>query len=1565
MLQKQACVIVGMRNGDVHALDQDGRSLPDWFYSTGRMIRQIYVSDHAPNNILIGSEDRGIHVLDRATGKLCSDPYYTQGWIRSVYAGDIDGDAQEEILAGSGDSCLYILDAEGRYQDKVSLGYQIQALFAASLINRETRSIITSSNRKDLFVWTLQKDATGQWQAHKEWQKSSPDAAFDNRLHAIHVIEGHKGSEPKILLGAEDGYLYILDKCGSLLWKRHFGSCIYSVWAADINFDGQMEILVGTEDSGVYAIQVEFSNNLYKRLDDIYKEVMPYEQIVGKNEIMQKLSPREKAVLKDYVGEVPPLRHVHLELEKAQEFIRGGQYEHALSLLLLLRQQNVQYYWPQPVTTRGYIWALEFGHIKDSHKRDIIIGTDEGYIYAINSEQGTHNIIWQKDFKDRVRMLKCIPGQNGELDTILAVLGNQRCVLLDARGETIREQTIEEQDWARSIGLVWSKDQPGQILEILIGMENNRICIWDASFEHQLGSLVTPQGINFIEHVWSSEGEYRIVSGSTDNGVYVHDREGNLKWSYQTQDRIQGLSVKDIDRNGLAEVVVGSRDRNVYVLDHEGHLKWRYRTKRGVLDVTVCDIKLKDDPEEAEERALKVLASSSDGNVYVLTANGDLLWKYQKPHRIRKISANDINDDGKLEIAIASENQLELLQIINQPRLIEQIEHCWQQLLPRDSEKRRQTIMQLTYHENEYIQAFALAKLAGQHQRRAEDFKRFQDALRKEESLEVRRELVRSIVVLCLVPYNHAENTQQARLFLSHLSSDPDPEIRLAIVESLTELLRIEDGLCFEYLEHFTHNVDMWVRHAVVRQLAKLVRNYPERAFQLLEKTVNDEEEWVRQETGRALSRYFDMHPQQIIQDSLALLAARTRVRVLEQISYSAHTPIIKSWFKCLARLLTELNEQTIEDLLRETVQIIQSLFEFDPVYGEELYQVYSEFLQIYQAHKIGALARYQWSDTTLIEDTDDPAYETIRMSMEVFRELREVSEVIRAYERREVVGDRVTSLITAIDIVDAIRLDLQQEEIRQRQAFPRYSLPELVILSILINKHHKIIKDEIYLLRGNARLEAKIRNKDKIRLEEEVAISLLISNKGVSAADNISITLEDGPEFSVVGTNRRNLLQLTTNNAVPVEFIIRPYTTTPRLSFHITYDDAEKRGKREDFADIVTLQQHTSIYQEILNPYTSGTPIRNREMFYGRQDDINSLREKLSSTTANKVVVLSGQRRMGKTSLIYQLTNALTKSPFVPVPIDLQGQALKNMEQLFAGFATRISEETKLHRQITVTVPEAESFQNNPTATFDTFLNEVFQQLPNEKLVLLLDEFDVLQEKIDQGIINRDVLHYLRSLMQHRQGLNFLLVGAPRIKHTTEQSWSVFFNIALYHNLSKLKPADATALITEPIQSSMEYDMLALERVRKLSGDLPYFIHVISEILIGHCNKHKRSYVTINDVNAVLDTILEEQAGCVNWIWNQTASPLEHILLSILAQEKGEEGRIFSLSDISAEFDAQGINYEQEKVLSALHHLAVEDIVEERFNGTQFRIPIGLVKEWLRKMKPPERVIREEQFFD
>ncbi len=108
----------------------------------------------------------------------------------------------------------------------------------------------------------------------------------------------------------------------------------------------------------------------------------------------------------------------------------------------------------------------------------------------------------------------------------------------------------------------------------------------------------------------------------------------------------------------------------------------------------------------------------------------------------------------------------------------------------------------------------------------------------------------------------------------------------------------------------------------------------------------------------------------------------------------------------------------------------------------------------------------------------------------------------------------------------------------------------------------------------------------------------------------------------------------------------------------------------------MISIRHHDRPYRITPNPYSSGTPVQDEKMFFGRREDLRALREKLSSMASNKVVVLYGQRRMGKTSLIYQLAGKLAQDGYLPVMINMQLLSLKeNAGQFLYGFAGCISE--------------------------------------------------------------------------------------------------------------------------------------------------------------------------------------------------------------------------------------------------------------------------------------------------
>src|SRR5439155_20091549 len=105
------------------------------------------------------------------------------------------------------------------------------------------------------------------------------------------------------------------------------------------------------------------------------------------------------------------------------------------------------------------------------------------------------------------------------------------------------------------------------------------------------------------------------------------------------------------------------------------------------------------------------------------------------------------------------------------------------------------------------------------------------------------------------------------------------------------------------------------------------------------------------------------------------------------------------------------------------------------------------------------------------------------------------------------------------------------------------------------------------------------------------------------------------------------------------------------------------------------------------------------------------------------------------------------------------------------------------------------------------------------------------------KGKLEPELLDYLRSMMQYHHTINFLLSGTHKLEQLTQGNWSVFFNIARQYRLSRLSSQGAKDLIMNPVKGHLEYDSYALEKIRQLTADQPYLIHLICRSIVDYCN--------------------------------------------------------------------------------------------------------------------------------
>ena len=63
----------------------------------------------------------------------------------------------------------------------------------------------------------------------------------------------------------------------------------------------------------------------------------------------------------------------------------------------------------------------------------------------------------------------------------------------------------------------------------------------------------------------------------------------------------------------------------------------------------------------------------------------------------------------------------------------------------------------------------------------------------------------------------------------------------------------------------------------------------------------------------------------------------------------------------------------------------------------------------------------------------------------------------------------------------------------------------------------------------------------------------------------------------------------------------------------------------------------------ELLNPYIAGAPVTEASMFFGRQDVFDWIERSLAGKYVDHILVVHGQRRVGKTSVLKQILTSPT----------------------------------------------------------------------------------------------------------------------------------------------------------------------------------------------------------------------------------------------------------------------------------------------------------------------------------
>lgn len=366
-------------------------------------------------------------------------------------------------------------------------------------------------------------------------------------------------------------------------------------------------------------------------------------------------------------------------------------------------------------------------------------------------------------------------------------------------------------------------------------------------------------------------------------------------------------------------------------------------------------------------------------------------------------------------------------------------------------------------------------------------------------------------------------------------------------------------------------------------------------------------------------------------------------------------------------------------------------------------------------------------------------------------------------------------------------------------------------------------------------------------------------------------------------------------------------------------------------------------------NPYIAGNPVGGTKNFVGREDVLREVYQMLVSPHTN-TVVLYGQRRIGKTSILHEFETRLPNDQrmYVPVYFDWQDRVILPLEDMLNDLARAIVQ------ACTEFISDAPVLNElaNVTLTFNTFENQFLAPLlddlpPTASLVLLFDEFEALEQL--QGNQASIFFPYLRHLTDlNRKKLQFVIAIGRSVHDLPAEALSVFRG-AKSLRVSLLSRTDIGRLARFSEQNgSLAWHETTIKRVWSLTHGHPYLTQQLCSVIWDENYREADGtlHVLPDTVEAAIPKTLERSASGLQWIWD-SLPPAERVIASAIA-ETGSA--VISPEELDATLVRCGIQVKSRELIDAPQNLEEKGFLQSVDGG--YRFQVELLRRWLVREK-------------
>lgn len=431
----------------------------------------------------------------------------------------------------------------------------------------------------------------------------------------------------------------------------------------------------------------------------------------------------------------------------------------------------------------------------------------------------------------------------------------------------------------------------------------------------------------------------------------------------------------------------------------------------------------------------------------------------------------------------------------------------------------------------------------------------------------------------------------------------------------------------------------------------------------------------------------------------------------------------------------------------------------------------------------------------------------------------------------------------------------------------------------ITIGHNNSTLFFENYLLRiinmtlENVELIASRTGEDyKPELSIEVPITNIPSDNGFVS---LSITIANADNKAtarnitliVLGLNNEVLCKQFTKsnnlkgNAKISELLRIPIGTEEAFTLTIILDYEDDENEEYKVEKQISISTNVEKFDNIQNPYITGKPVVNDDMFFGRDILVQRLVDAICDDRI-RCIIIYGQKRTGKSSIFDHLKRKLTNKFIVldfsvGADITSENNFYKSVQNEFVNYL----EDNDFDND---TIETFEDYQIADFIDFQKFvgrINRFICKQQNKDLLLMIDEFTHIYTYIkNQNYdIGENFMDKWKAMIE-KNLFKSALIGQDFMPDFI-QEYANQFQVTDPIYVSYLERKDAIDLVTKPI-ATKDGDSRFLEGSEEMIVDWfngqPYYLQTYCSRLVNYINEEqKQNYITAAVAKKVKDAML------------------------------------------------------------------------------------------------------------